>query len=523
MSIESKLEKIVKKLRQDEVDVRYDAIVLLDELKEANIEASIDKLVWVVKETAKGFPKSGELWDEPELHLMEFVCQFYVPPVIEAINEHFHAFPPMVQEMVIEYTASSPDERAELFLYQWFEKLLQGDNAIYPMRSLFGQPQFLKKVVTNHLKKIQHPEWKHFIYSSLLFLLDHNMVDRLSPALVHEHLPQDFEDAKIKYREYEESYTTKFVYRFWKEDYLDLRSDMITYLGLMDYYFKPEYEPLLIEASSFKDPVLQGRALTICMQKGFAYDPAALEQCATHLETSVLVYEELMEQRKEHLFPVKTKKQHYFARTALFKYLMNTEEYEDFPVSMSVKEEVNTTNLYGQPVRYYLMGFTGENHGEYAAWVGAFGTENDDDSVYMWEGTYSNFELFDKRAIPQHVDRFFKDREQGIVESEKEVHYEDGKGSKIVAIIGTKLVYQDGKKEFIVPLHEVRSITAERKRSLFMSAVHIVVTGKDNSELFSFPAKIVDYDEFAAAVFAMTEHLNEPPVIEELVTSGYPI
>jgi hypothetical protein len=291
-------------------------------------------------------------------------------------------------------------------------------------------------------------------------------------------------------------------------------------MGLLDYYFRPEYEALLTEASSFKDPVVQGRALTLCMQKGFSYDSEGLEHCATLLETSVLVYEELLEQRKEHLFPVKTKKQHYFARTVLFKYLMEQEEYEDFPVSMTVKEEVNTENIYGQPVRYYLMGFTGENHEEYAAWVGAFSTENDDDSFDMWEGTYTDFEPFAKRTVPQHIDRFYKDREHAIAESEQEVHYEDGAGSKRVAIVGTSLVYQNGKAEHKVRLNEVLSITVERKRSLFMSAIHIVVTGKNNKEIFSFPAKIVDYDEFAGAMLTLTNHLNDPPVVEELVT-GY--
>ncbi|MFC0186869.1 hypothetical protein ACFFJY_01155 [Fictibacillus aquaticus] len=519
MSVESKLEKIVKKLRQDEVDVRHDAMVMLQDLKEDDVEAAIDKLVWVVKEAAKGFPTSGEPWDVPEYHLMQFVCQYYVPPVTEAISQHFHSFPPMVKEMLIEYMCESPDDRAELFVYQWYEKLLEEDTAIYPLGSLYSQPQLLKRIVTNHMNKIEHPEWKHFIYASLLFLLDNDAVDRLSPGLIHERLPADYEEAKAKFKEYEESYSTKFVYRFWKGDYFDRRAELITCMALLDYYFKPEYEAIFTEASSFKDPVVQGRALTLCMQKGFHYDSSALEHCATHLETSVLMYEELLEQRKDHLFPVKSKKQHYFARTILFKFLMEQEEYEDFPVSMTVKEEVNTENIYGQPVRYYLMGFTGENHEEYAAWVGAFSTENNDDSSDMWEGTYTDFEPFAKRTVPQHVDRFFKDREHAIAESEQEVHYEDGAGSKRVAIIGTSLVYENGKTEHKVRLHEVLSITVERKRSLFMSAIHIVVTGKDNKELFSFPAKLVDYDEFAGAMLTLTNHLNDPPVVEELVTS----
>jgi len=569
-SVESQLNGIMRDVKHSDPHKRYHALHALHELGNTDdLEIPVILLEEMIV-CAKGpFPEPVEDWDDPSYYLLNFVFNFRTPELVEATIKHFSHFSPSGKELAFEYLCSFESEKCEMALYEILEGELKESTFEIPWPMLYEQSAIIKRLIQNHYTYLDNEKYSGHFFRFLLFTLEHGMLGNFKTSYVLPLLMDKYQKVKEKYNEYDDSYSPDLVYRFWKGNYLSVRSDMHVYLSLMEYYYNDEIKELLQEALTFKDTTIKTIAAISCLQRNIEVPEHILIECATNIESTELLYYELEKIRKEHLFPIKTNKQPLFARGHLFRYL--TRELEISPKNINVADRIETENAYGQPIRFYLLSFENENDEKFAAWVGAYALEEDDDTIHMWDGTYTDFVPFDRYSIEEHKQQFFDKRKKRQEEDNEEVHFSNeirftwkhwlsyivlylfvairwltfplqtGIFSKLITFVitafaiiltideqkkrkqhillqGRMLKYLNGRDKLEVPLHHIRKIVIENRRDrntiLKGKKPHVVIYSHGNEEMLAFPMNYVNYEYFSMIVHGLTNHLKEPPYIE---------
>jgi hypothetical protein len=371
----------------------------------------------------------------------------------------------------------------------------------------------------------------------------------------------DYTKLREEYLSYDKDYHARFVYTSWKESYFTIRYHMNLLIGLMNYYYTTESEENLREALGFKDLVIRSKALHVCIEKNINVEKGLCEELATNLESAEGLYWDLKSSNKEHLYPIKEKKQPLLAKAKLFTYLVYLRGEEGqllnkFPEEIQMLDTINTENQYIQPVRYYFLSFK-ESGTDYVAWVGGFSLEDGDDTAHVWEGTYTDFVELDSKSLEGHKQDFFSRREEMSLKYHEEVHYESGpklpkglwffyalllshwvrvllngvdeeiyisigftvlgllltvfemwkiKRSKI-SIVGQELIVNKGKDTKMIRIQDIKKVKYNKKQ--------IQIFNKENTLQLQVPLKWVNYEHFSYVLMEQTQHLRERPFIEE--------
>lgn len=558
--IELKLRNILRQVKSKTPKKRYEALDQLFQYKHQDgLEVQMDVLKDIIKTAASKFPERVDQWDNPSFYLIDFVCDFPMPEVIESLIKYFDDFDLQAKERVIEFLLSTEDDDIFYFLEEKIVKLMQTEDFVIPARELASYPVLIKGILDASLDKLHSNHYKFKLYDLLLSLNKSSYEQGYKKETVLSFLLEDYQAVKQDYIKFNPEYSTKYVYSAWKDSYFVVRNQMRLFISLMEYYYTPQIGNELEMALDFRDPLIKTEALLVCIAKNLPFKQSTLLECAEHIESAEMAYWELCEKNLEHLYPIPEGKQPHLAKTRLFSTIINLPEDEDgiirLPDDIQIIDIVDTENAYGQPVRYYLTSF--REHGcVYAAWVGGYALEDGDDTANLWDGTYTDFVEFDSGSIEEHKQTFFKKRAEEKLEYENSVYYESSpklsngawfylallithwiraaftgfEGSLLpsifftligaalfifeftknkkrnILITGQQLIKKDGSKQHSIGLHEIKKVEYNKK--------HVILYNKKNEIAFKFPLKWVRYELFYLHMKEHTAHLKERPFIQ---------
>jgi hypothetical protein len=560
--IELKLRSILKQVKSENPQKRYEALDQLFQYKQdEGLEIQIDVLKEIIKTAASGFPERVDNWDNPSFYLIDFVCDFPMPEVVEGLIKHFDGLDLQAKERAIEFLLGTEDEEIFYLLEEKIVGLIQSsENFLIPIKELANYPMLIKGILDKTLDKLDSKYYKFMLYDLLFSLNSSGYEKGYQKGIVLPSLLKDYQVEKEEYLKFDADFSSKYVYTAWKNSYFAVRTRIRLFISLMEYYFSEEVGAELEQAMRFRDPFIQTEALLVCIGKNLPYDASKLAEAANQIETAEMVYWELKEKNLEHLYPIQEGKQPHLAKTRLFSTIINLPEEEEgvirFPEDIQVVDKIETENIYGQPVRYYLMSFV-ENGTKYAGWAGGYALEDGDDTAELWDGSYTDFVEWDAASIEEHKATFFKKREEEKQEHESSIYYESsprlsrgawfflglaivhwvkavftgfaedsipilvlitviGGGlcvyelsknkKRRVQIIGQQLVKVDGSKRHAIEIADIKKMEYNKK--------NVVVYNKKNEVALSFPLRWVHYDLFYAHMKEHTNHLKEQPFIQ---------
>jgi hypothetical protein len=560
--IELKLRSILKQVKSENPQKRYEALDQLFQYKQdEGLEIQIDVLKEVIKTAASSFPERVDNWDNPSFYLIDFVCDFPMPEVVGGLLKHFNGLDLQAKERAIEFLLGTEDEEIFYLLEEKIVGLIQSsENFLIPIRELANYPMLIKGILDKTVDKLDSKYYKFMLYDLLLSLNSSGYEKGYQKGIVLPSLLKDYQVEKEEYLKFDADFSSKYVYTAWKNSYFAVRTRIRLFISLMEYYFSEEVGAELEQSMRFRDPFIQTEALLVCIGKNLPYDASKLAEAANQIETAEMVYWELKEKNLEHLYPIKEGKQPHLAKTRLFSTIINLPEEEEgvirFPEDIQVVDKIETENIYGQPVRYYLMSFV-ENGTKYVGWAGGYALEDGDDTAELWDGSYTDFVEWDAASIEEHKAAFFKKRAEEQQEHESSIYYESsprlsrgawfflglaivhwvkavftgfaedsipilvlltviGGGlcvyelsknkKRKVQIVGQQLVKVDGSKRHAIEIADIKKMEYNKK--------NVVVYNKKNEVAFSIPLRWVHYDLFYAHMKEHTNHLKEQPFIQ---------
>ncbi len=560
---ELKVRSMLKQIKSDDPDKRFEGLDLLYEFKEEeNEKIRLELLLEMIEVAARDFPKSVDKWDNPSFYLIDFVCDYPMPEVIDHLIKHFDSFSPAAQIRAVELFLLTEDEEIFFEIEEKLARLINEEEVHLPVEQLVNYPVFVRNILNKTIDRIHTPHYKFMMYDMIHSVIESGVEWEYKKDIVLPILLADYETTRREYLSYDKEYSAKFVYTAWKEDYIAIRFHMGLLLQLMNYYYTLECEEYLSEAVHFKDPLIAEKAVIVSLVKHIKVEEEVLIRLAENLESAEDFYWDLKGANKENLYPIKDKKQPMIAKSKLFTHLVYMQNEEDerlqgkYPEYIHVVDSVDTENQYGQPVRYYLLSFK-ESGTDYAGWAGGFSLEDGDDTAHVWEGTYTDFVELDAKSIEQHKEEFFAKREDTKQQLHHEIHFEsspklskgmwffyailishwtrtfmdgvdDGiyisigftvigliltvlefwkiKRSKVL-IVGHDLIVQKGSNTNVIQIQDIKKVKYNKKR--------ITIFNKKNEEQVLIPMKWVNYDHFAYVLMEQTEHLRDRPFIEE--------
>ncbi|WP_340084825.1 hypothetical protein MHB50_02690 [Siminovitchia sp. FSL H7-0308] len=557
--VELKLRKILRKLKSKHPQTRYDALGELFQFKQQDdLQVQVEVLVDCVKVAASKFPERVDHWDNPSYYLIDFVCDFPMPQIMEALMKHFDDLDIYAKERTIEFLLSTEDDKAFYFLQDKIIHLIQTEEFPLPIRALGSYPVLVKNILNATLDKIHTDYYKFMFYPLLSIINDSGLDQGYKKEFILPLLLEDYQAVKQEYLQFDPDYSTRFVYVSWTDSYFLIRNKMCLLIRLMNYYFSAEIAKELKDALSFRDPIIKTDALLVCISKSLPYDDQILLECATHIESAEMLYWNLLEHNWEHLYPVHEEVQLLLAKTRFFHTMADSPNEDgtvNYPEDIEIVDHLDTENIHGRLVRYYLIRFKVQNT-EYAGWAGGYSLEAEDAQGTIWDETYSDYVEFDSVSIEEHKQKFLERRGQYFDAHENHVFYESspklGSGvwltlglllpitikiaytvfesplififtivalaigwslnetrrnkKKKVLIIGDQLVVQHGSKQQSIELQEIEKIEYDRK--------NVFVYNKKLELAFKFPLKWVHYFLFQQQMNENVAHFKNRPFIQ---------
>lgn len=559
--IELKLRSILKKVKSEDPQKRFEALDQLFQYKmEEGLEIQIDVLKDMIKTAASEFPEPVDRWDNPSFYLIDFVCDFPMPEVVEGLLKHFDSLDLQAKERAIEMLLTTEDEDIFYVLEEKIVELIQTEEFHIPINELDPYPLLIKGILDKTLDKLDTEHYKLLLYSLVLSLNDSRLEKGYKKEVILPSLLKDYHVEKQEYLKFDADFSSKYVYTAWKDSYFAVRTKMKLFISLMEYYFSADIGAELEQAMTFRDPLIKTQALLVCVAKNLPYQQNTLVEAAEHIESAEMVYWELKERNLEHLYPITEGKQPHLAKTRLFSTIINLPEEEEgvirFPEDIQVIDTVETENTYRQPIRYYLLSFMHIGT-RYAGWAGGYALEDGDDTAELWDGSYTDFVEWDSASIEEHKAAFFKKREEEKEEHESSIYFEssprlsrgawfflslavvhwvkeavtgfpkDGipfllaltviggamclyeltkNKKRKIQVIGQQLVMENGAKQHTIGLDEIKKVEYSKK--------HVLIYNKKNEVAFSFPLRWVRYELFYIHMLEHTDHLKDRPYIQ---------
>lgn len=559
-TVDLQLKQIMRDLKHDDPQKRYEALCALEQLSEEEIELQATFIRKMIAYAAETFPDPVDEWDDPSYYVLQFSLYFFSAQFVPDILEHFARFSPAAKEMAFRYICELGDEQYDDALYHIVHSELKQQTFSIPWEQLLHRMKVIKKVID-----YDHAHLPSDLFCWLLLHLHraevpcHLQRDKIVSILVRQYC-----QTKEMYEQYDADYNPTFVFRFWRENYLSVRSDMHVCLCLMEFYYNEQIATLLQEALSFRDPTIQARAIVTSLRHHIIVNDDVIFTCANNIESADLLYEEMKRIGKQQLFPMEFNHPAHFAKSHLFYVL--THEYDVVPTDIKVIDYVEIENEYGERIRYYLLSFVDEQE-VYIAWIGMYVQHKNRGS--MFEYTYVPFIRFQQYEIGEHKKQFIEQlkKEQQIehtlfqrqwsfrwtnmlsyavlmlficsrwlvaVEEKSVFLYvlsflltalgivfvvnDWRKRNREIVLTTKKLMYADRWDIREIPLHQIKRVTFEKRKNryhIFQRKSEHIVIYDERHEQFAFPKDDINEEQFVLLLRHATNHLQQPPHIQK--------
>lgn len=559
LKVELNLRSILRKLKSADPKKRYEALDDLYQYKQQeDLQVQIEVLLDCIKAATSTFPKRVDHWDNPSYYLIDFVCDFRMPQVMEALIKHFDQFDPHAKERVIEFLLSTEDQKAFYFLEEKIVELIQSEELFRSLRELGSYPVLARNIIDKTFEQI-HTEQYKFLYYSLISTINESGLDQgYKKEKVLPLLLEDYHTVLEEYLKFNPDYSTKFVYTAWKDSYLLIRNRLRLFINLMMYYFSPEVEKELQRALHFKDPMIKTDALIICLSKSLPYDQKILTETAQHVESAEMLYWKLLERNWEHLYPIHEGVQPHLAKTRFFNTLVGNPDEEGkfpYPEEIEIVDQVETENVHGRLVRYYFIRFQ-MNNVDYVGWVGGYTLESGDPQGSIWDESYTEFVEYNSLSEKEHKQAFLEGKKNLMNVLDQHVFFESSpklstgtwfaiaviipfairfsyylfdfpilnilivigltvalslnqvrrNKKKKVMIIGDQLIVKKGAKQNSLELQSIEKIEYNQK--------HVMIYNRNHELALKFPLSWVHYDLFQQQMKKNVAHFEHKPFIQ---------
>jgi hypothetical protein len=551
-----RIRKILYEIKSKNPKKRFEALNKLHDLKgkiTEGKEVSINVLNDMIRTAAYPFGEPYGDWDQPSYFLLDYVSFYKQRGLTKSMIKNYHKFSHSGKSVALNFLCEFEEDKYFNAIIKIYEKELKTNQAIIPVSGLYERPLWLTTILSRFYNELTTDLYRERFYQMLLYCNRMDLLLDFQKEIIREKLIEDYKLTCENIQPYLDSYSTKDVYMSWKYNYLDLRDKLGLYLSLMEYYSNEKTKNYIKVALTFKDPILQVKAIRVALIQNVHVDENVMTYCAQHIETSEMLYSELLEINRESLFPIPEKKQHFFAKSHMFHHLLYEIGFEDFPTEFRIEDQVETQNYYGQPIRFYLVSFSTNNE-KLMGWVGAYNLEVGDDHLYMWEGTYTNLDKMDEHSIDEHIHLFMTKREKRNTTYDQEVHFEikspfsayyqgicvlvalqwmvvlanpeDWIGAVPLSIIvllmtilklvqrkhnwvkieGHKLTYKTRTKTYEILLHDIQNIKLTMRK--------VKVFTRENELAFSIKKKHIRVKYLMELIQGLTSHLKDPPIIK---------
>ncbi|UOY94092.1 hypothetical protein MUG87_08330 [Ectobacillus sp. JY-23] len=350
-NIQQAIRTIVKKMKNEDVQVRLQAIMAIQRLNLDVVDTSI--LRRIIKEAASSFPKSTATWDDPCAQLLQFVCQYEDETLLPLLTKYYPRFSSAGQDLVILYACRLGPQKAKSSMLYMLQMYIPTQQVRLPVSELIIQPSWLPELVPICMSYIDHPYYSFAFHQLLEAGLE------IGTFSIREHearyrIYEKYKNLLCRMMEYNEAYSAVFVYHAWRTSYLSVRTELCLYIRIMGHCAREEVEVLLMQTLSLNDPVIRTYGICTLIDLGVAVEQECLFSCATNIESAYLLYTELHRKDKAYLYPMENKMEH-LVKSFLFYYLLEHEEcgmvLGDIEV-MSVTKQEEHTNVR---VRYRFV------------------------------------------------------------------------------------------------------------------------------------------------------------------------
>ncbi len=426
--LEWKLRGVLRGVKSKHPQKRYEALNHLHQYQQMEgTEVQIDVLKDFVKTAAGKFSAPVAGWDNPSYHLINYVCDFQIKEVAEALVKHFDTLDLKAKERAIDYLLSTDDEDIFLFLEEKILKLMDNVYFQLPANALSHYPYLTERIIRRAVAYLNSDHLKFPLYELILVFNRSGYGGVLEKEQILPLLLEDYIEEKNEYFQYDVDYSTKFVYTAWKDNYLVIRNRMILYISLMEFYFSSEVEKEILEVLTFNDPLLKTQALAVCLTKHLPFDEETILTCASDIESADKLYWTLVYKDLVHLYPSSINVLTQVAKSRMFyAILVQSEDGKGsvmFPENLVIVDKLDVENDYGQHGFYYL--FTFENNARtYTGWSGIFSEENGEEQVNQTNASYTEFVEFSARTIDEHKQDFLRKDDEQAQEYNETTFYE---------------------------------------------------------------------------------------------------
>lgn len=493
---EWKIKKLLRELKSDLPNKRVAAIQQLNHYKQqSSLKIQSKTLNDMIKVAAAEFPEPVAEWDNPSYYLIDFVADYPMPAAIDALIQNFDEFHIHAQYRAIQILLATENEQVFIFLESKIIMLIEKNRLELPIENIAEYPLLAKAIVEKTIHKLESVEHKFAIYELLLAVHRSGYAKEFKEETVFPILVEDYQKEKQAYLAYDEAYSPKFVYQFWKESYYFTRNRMILYLQLMEFYYSDEIKEEIQAALHFNDPFLKGRAILIAIEKDIPYDANLLIECAANIESAEFIYRQTIARNIEHLYPYPHEAQLHIAKTRLFfQYIYEAVEEPLFPEDIQVVDQVEKKLYRNVMARYYLVTFTSEGI-VYAKWVGGF-TRNENRIIEIVNHRDFEHVEFDSLDIAAYKEIFLKEVNLPNNETQRDIYYASSpKLSKITyfilfPIVATWLQIATGS-EASIPLmtfitlifgaYVVYNLVVNKRRKIIIHGEQIIKKDGSNS------------------------------------------
>ncbi|MDG4655440.1 hypothetical protein P6P90_04185 [Ectobacillus antri] len=347
-SIQQAIRTIVKKMKNEDVQVRLQAIMAIQRLDLAIVNTSI--LRRVIKEAASSFPKSVAKWDDPCAQLLQFVCQYEDEALLPLLTRYYPRFSSAGQDLVMLYACRLGPKKAKSSMLYMLQMYIPTQQVRLPVSELMMQPSWLSELVPMCISYIDDPYYSFAFHQLLEAALEIGAFS-IQQHEVRYQIYEKYKKLLYSIMEYNEAYSEVFVYHAWRASYLAVRTELCLYIRMMGHCTREEVEALLMETLNLKDPVIRTYGVCTLIHLGIAVEQECLFSCATNIESAYLLYTELHRKNKAYLYPIGNKMEH-LVKSFLFYYLLEHEECGMVPSDIEVMSAMKQEQYTNVKVRY---------------------------------------------------------------------------------------------------------------------------------------------------------------------------
>ena len=507
MGYEKDLKRVVRDLKNQDADIRKQAVDWIQEMVAYTGKVQVDSAViqMLAREAAETFPASRGEWDDPSFHLVQLAVLFPGSGVEKSLCEFYDGYSPEAKCLVLAHLAETLEEENWKRLMDLIEQDIQRKRLHLPIPVLISIPQLATEVIETHLHQLEEPTCRKELYPLLLFCLNNQYLHRFQPTYLTPLIQQHYREARDVYLKYDQDYQMRHVYGPWKETYLDVRAHLLEMLNLLEYYYTDTSETFLKEALGFRDPVVRTGAIIASLQRNLPVEASLIEESATHIETSLMTWWELVRIHQEHRHPIPLeKRQPYFAKTYAFDQVWTESDF--YLEEIYIKASVEPTEWFETKVRYYLAKAVINGEAK-PMWIGGFPLEDEDGAEYtdasvIWDEPYQDGEEepYQKRLLEEW------DAKQK--EWAEHVYYENtnlfGETFRIQA---GNVTLTTKKSTQTVRILDIR--TVQQKKTFLKTTLQIETKEKT---VLQVPTSLIDYRVLEMILTHITGNLKEQPV-----------